>query len=111
MGYGKRLNQAMIERKSSRAWLATEVGVSVQALSSALIEHTNAFKADNHEKAARAPGISGLWLAMGEGEMTLSIEFPFTLFTYEEFMRIPPEQREQIEDQIAGAVLRHKKAA
>jgi phage repressor protein C with HTH and peptisase S24 domain len=70
--YGERLEIALAvkrpEDKNARQWLADQLDISVQAVGQVITGKTKALTAENHEKAVRALGCSGLWLATGQGE-------------------------------------------
>jgi len=75
--YGKRLDAALAAKTpKDRAWLAAQLGVTVQALSQVIIGKTKALTAENHELAVQALGCSGIWLATGKGEMLQSGVIP-----------------------------------
>jgi hypothetical protein len=74
--YGERLGAALQAKANEpngkgkdRAWLAKEMGISVQALGQAISGKTKAHTAEHHELAVRALGCNGFWLATGEGQM------------------------------------------
>ena len=68
--YGQRLDAALAKKGGDRAWLAKQIGISVQALSQLILGKTRSLTAENHEVAAAVLGCSGSWLATGHGEMT-----------------------------------------
>ena len=80
--YGKRLEAALISKNpetDNREWFAGKVGISVQAISQVIVGKTKALTSENHEKAVRALGCDGYWLATGEGEMVAPALIPFSL--------------------------------
>lgn len=68
MGYKERLAHAIELADSDRQALAVGLGISVQAVSQALVGSTRALTAENTAKAARVLGVDAYWLATGEGE-------------------------------------------
>lgn len=69
--YGQRLELALEAKKMDRQWLASKLGISVQALSQVILGKTKALSAENHELAVLALGCSGKWLATGVGDIAL----------------------------------------
>lgn len=69
MTYGTRLNLAIKARKSTRAKLAKELEITVQAVGLVINNKTNAFTADNSARAARFLRVNSHWLATGLGDM------------------------------------------
>lgn len=71
--FGRRLARALGRAKKSRKELAKELGVSVQSIGQVINGPTIAMTADNSARSARFLGVSGFWLATGEGEMIESM--------------------------------------
>lgn len=73
--YGERLESALATRrpddKNPRQWLADQLDISVQAIGQVITGKTRALTAENHEKAVAALGCSGMWLATGQGDMSV----------------------------------------
>jgi len=67
--YRTRLHTAMHARGVSAQQLATQIGVSYQAVNKVLKGLSTAFSASNNAYAARFLKVSSDWLATGEGEM------------------------------------------
>jgi len=67
--YSTRLQTAMQARGVSAQQLATQIGVSYQAVNKVLKGLSTAFSASNNAYAARFLGVSSDWLATGEGQM------------------------------------------
>ena len=64
-----RLKEAIAYAKKSRGWLAAQIGVSESAITMVLTGKAKSMSAPNCAKAAKALGVSGYWLATGEGEI------------------------------------------
>jgi len=93
MTYGRRLNQALQRAGKSRADLAKELEVSVQAVGQVITggrNGTQTFTAGNSVKAARFLGVDALWLATGEGEPTIDAyrDWPLSV-PYSQFVQLP----------------------
>ena len=68
--FGSRLKLAMAEAKVSRKDLATNLGISVQAIGMIISGQSKAFTAENNAKAAEFLGCSSMWLATGAGDIS-----------------------------------------
>lgn len=64
-----RLKNALSYAGKSRGWLAAQLGVTESAITMVLTGRAKSMSAANCARAAKALGVSGLWLATGDGEM------------------------------------------
>lgn len=67
--FDTRLRDALNYAKKSRGWLAEQLGVTESAITMILTGRAKSMSAPNCVKAAKALGVSGYWLATGDGEM------------------------------------------
>jgi len=70
--YGTRLSIAMQARGVSAQQLATQLGVSYQAIRKVLLGQSTALTAFNNSRASRFLKVSNDWLATGDGLMEAS---------------------------------------
>lgn len=75
--YKDRLQKAMDEAGVSANKLADELDTTYQGVKKVIDGKSNAFSAANNAKAARFLGVSGDWLAIGEGPMRVTDYWPF----------------------------------
>lgn len=67
--FGRRLELALGDAKKTRKELADHLGVAPQSIGQVINGPTVAMTAENCAKAAKFLGVSGYWLATGDGEM------------------------------------------
>lgn len=67
--FGRRLELAIAHAKKSRKELADHLGISPQSVGQVINGPTVAMTADNSARSAAYLGVSGYWLATGEGTM------------------------------------------
>ncbi|WP_295541018.1 helix-turn-helix transcriptional regulator [uncultured Pseudacidovorax sp.] len=108
--YGKRLNYALqVLAKKDRKELATAIGLSVQSIGQVITGVTKALTAENSSKAARFLRVDHHWLATGEGVARPKRPgWPFTAFGSDEYFSLDEAFRMEMEDRIAGAILRKR---
>lgn len=101
MTYGKRLKQALERANKDRAALASELGISVQAVGQVITggrSGTQTFTASNNVKAAKFLRVDPHWLATGEGEIQPMVSvWPFSLLTPDQLLSLPPEHLETVQ--------------
>lgn len=111
MSYGERLAEAIRLAKSSRKALGLEIGITEQAVGMVIRGVTNALTAENSARAARFLRVDGYWLATGEGDPRPNAAWPFLAFGPTEYYELDAKLREEIEDRLAGAVMRMQRKA
>jgi transcriptional regulator with XRE-family HTH domain len=104
MSFGDRLDLAITERKSSRAALATALGVTQQAISLVITGDTKAMNAGNAAKTARFLGVDYLWLATGEGVMEPQQSWPIKRVPIERFLSLSPADQAYVEGRLEEAI-------
>lgn len=101
MSYGKRLEEALRLAGKDRGALASELGISVQAVGQVITggrSGTQAFTAENSARAARFLRVDGYWLATGEGSAKLmGSDWPFGMIDRARYEALGPEQRGYIQ--------------
>jgi hypothetical protein len=105
--YSDRLNLAMRRASVDTHGLARHLGVSYQAVKK-VMDGLSTFNSENNSKAAQFLGINTDWLATGVGDMLARDEWPFTLFSKDEFNSLSKEDRDSIEDFAYGKIGRHR---
>lgn len=71
--YWDRLEAALLHSGKTLKALQAHLGVSYQAMKKVQDGKTKALTAENNARAARFLGVSGYWLATGEGEMIANV--------------------------------------
>lgn len=104
MDFNTRLAQAMEARQCSRATLAKELQVSVQAVGMVLSGDTRALTAENAAKAAKFLGVDYFWLATGEGSMEPRQSWPFPRVSLNRVLALSELDRAYIEGRLEQAL-------
>ena len=106
--YKDRLITAMELASVDEMALAKGIGVTYQAVMKVINETSVAFKAENSAKAAEFLKVEHFWLATGEGKPRPERAWPYELFTRADYMLVDEAYRRNIENMLAGEVLRAK---
>lgn len=96
-----RLKEAMKDAGVTEAALARHLGTTPTAINKIDGVRTKSMNAENCAKAARFLGVSGYWLATGDGEKTGVDDWPFPEIDLGKFNRLGKIDR----DMIQGAIL------
>ncbi|WP_158615632.1 helix-turn-helix domain-containing protein [Comamonas sp. BIGb0124] len=119
MTYGERLDQALKLAGKDAKSLATELGVSVQAVYQVISGKTKALTAENSAFAAVYLGVSSVWLATGKGaphtDRHLQAEsanqatgnsgnWPFRRVNHQRISALPEEAIEFIDENLDALV-------
>lgn len=110
MSYGKRLEQAIKLAGSSRTKVAEAVKLTPQAIGQCIRGDTEFLKVDGSAKVAAFLDVDHYWLATGEGSPRPDRAWPFTLFLPSQYKKLDQKLRDQVENELAGAVQRQEMA-
>lgn len=110
--YGDRLDAALRLANTDRQTLADQLGISVQAIGQVIAGKTKALTAENSAKAAKVLGVSGYWLATGEGAIdgvleakpSAVIPWPFARIREADLRALSADDRTMVEGALALAI-------
>lgn len=104
--FGARLRAARLDADVSQEDLAKAAGLAQSSVTE--LERSGQGSAAV-TRMARKLNVDAHWLATGEGDRRNRGQWPFDLFDQADFMLIPREYRERVENELAGEIQRLKK--
>lgn len=107
----KTIAERLKHAREIRGWTQTQLAIAAEVSTGTIgnIESGVRQAKGSLPQIAEALSISHKWLANGTGDMKISSDWPFDLFTPADYLLLSEKERHEFENTLAGAIMRIKK--